>query len=125
MSGRPVLERNCVLHIACVSCSSVVAPQCDCSIASMIAHGTHPSRHLACESREPQLVNKGETPVCCNVDWGGSRINRNSRRSRSRGGLISPLHTIFGNWAQAADVHMDVYGVPFYHPSPTLPLSTR
>src|SRR5690242_21781207 len=27
-------------------------------------------------------------------------------------------HTIFGSPAQAADVHMDVYGVP-YHPSPT------
>ena len=88
------MERNCVPHIACVSCPSVVAPQCDCSIASMIAHGTHPSRHLACESREPQLVNKGETPVCCNVDWGGSRINRNSLKKQvtRRSHLTSAHH---------------------------------
>ena len=87
MPGRYVLQRNCVPHAACVSCPSVAAPQCDCSIASMIVHGTPISRHLTCESRQTQLANKDETLVCCNVDWGGSRIVRIDRET----GHESPL----------------------------------
>ncbi len=41
MSGRHVLQRNCVPHITCVSCPTFAAPQCNCSTASMIVHGTH------------------------------------------------------------------------------------
>ena len=40
--GWPVLRRNCVPHIACVSCPYVAVQQCNCSIASMIVHETRP-----------------------------------------------------------------------------------
>lgn len=75
MSGRHVLQRNGVPHVACVSCTSVVAQQCNCSIASMIVHAmrTH-SVIWHVKVARPSWSRKGETPVSCDVT--GLRLER-------------------------------------------------
>lgn len=52
-----------VCHTACVSCPSVAALRCDCSLASMVVHETHPSRRLACESCQPSWPTRAKHPI--------------------------------------------------------------
>ena len=59
----PICRRSAMQLLSC---------QLECS------RDTHPSRHLACETRQPQLVKKGETSVSCDVT--APRLGRSTQR---------------------------------------------
>jgi hypothetical protein len=111
----------CQLPICCRSAMRLLNCQHDCSrgrIHLVIWHVKVVSPSWSTRAKHPSAA----------TSTGAVRASSAiPRRSRSRVALISPLHTIFGNPAQAADVHMDAYRSRSYHPSlsPTLSLSAR